>query len=351
MHEIDNPHILEKFTCISLPEPNEGIITHTSSSLGCYMRCPKLYEYKYELGYRSSAPIPAYLIGTAVHIGLEHFWKGESFTQAMMEIMKWMREEPYFHDNKVEQMRINAYLKAYYLRWEADLDLYEVISAELQFYIPKRIEGIDPYSPSRAGKLDVLVRRKSDGRLIIIEHKTAGPYSKADEAGSPYWAKLSMDTQLAFYIDSVRHISRELPLVMYDVVLKTRSTPLKSKKRIRKGESEAEFEQRRAGDHETLSQYQTRLTNTYISEARVRYFRKEINITEQELDLKLSEINQVIHQIENNKIRIRNTATCNGYGSTCEFMGVCTGIEQLDDPKFEKKEKAHEELETAKETL
>ena len=352
MHEIDNPNILEKFTSASLPEQRDGLITHTASSLGCYMRCPKLYEYKYEMGYRSAAPIPPYLIGTAVHIGLEHFWKGASYVEAMAEVSKWMKTEPYFSvDGKVEQVRISSYLKGYYKRWSEDLKLYDVVSAELQFYIPKALEGANPYSPSRAGKLDVLVRRKSDGRLIIIEHKTAGAYSKADEAGSAYWTKLSMDTQLAFYTDCVRNISGEMPLVMYDVILKTRSAPLKSRARKKKDETPGEFEMRKAADCETLSQYHARLTNTYVEEARVRYFRKEVNITGQELETKLGEINQVIHQIENNEIRIRNTSACSSYGSTCEFMGVCTGLEQLDDSKFEKKETAHEELQQQKEAL
>ena len=330
------PELLELF----LPIPKTSELIHTSSSINCYMRCPKLYDYKYEQGYRSAAPIPAYLIGTAVHIGLEYFWRGNSFAESMLKVSEFMRSEDHFSTDagKVERFRISAYIKGYYRRWAADLELYDVISCELQFY-----------HSGRAGKLDVLVRRKSDGKLVIIEHKTAGPYSKADEQGSPYWSKLSMDTQLAFYINNVMELTGEIPSVIYDVVLKTRSTPLKSKARQKKNESELDFLKRKSEDCETLHQYHSRLTGIYVSEAKVRYFRQEIYITSDELNLKMQEINNLIEQIENNKTRIRNTSACNGYGSPCSFMGVCTGVEQLDDPKFLKKERAHEELQQQKE--
>jgi len=330
----------------------------TASSLSCWMRCQKLHEYRYSLGYRMAATIPAYLIGTAVHIGLESFWNGDSFTGAMASVVKFMQGEPYFSDTgKIERARIYAYLKGYYARWGKDLNNYEVIGVEVEFSrVICDVSGSQRHEAYRiaAGKLDALVRRKSDGQLIIIEHKTAGAYSKADDPSSIYWTKLSMDNQSCSYVHHIEELTGERPLIMYDVVLKTRSAPLKSKKRKKKTETDAEFQLRIAGDNESTQEYQTRLANKYVEECGDRYFRQVINITSNELEEKVKELGYIAQQIHSNTgegIRIRNTTACNSFGSTCEFMGVCTGLEQLDDPKFIKKETAHEELQQQKEAL
>ena len=337
---------LESLTIDSIPADAS---MDTASSISCWMRCQKLHEYKYSLGYRMAETIPAYLIGTAVHIGLESFWNGDSFTGAMASVVKFMQGEPYFSDaGKIERARIYAYLKGYYARWGKDLENYSVIGVEGEFSRTVRdVSG----SRIAAGKLDALVRRKSDGQLIIIEHKTAGAFSKADDPSSPYWTKLSMDNQSCSYVHHIEELTGERPLIMYDIVLKSRSTPLKSRKRKKKDETDAEFQLRIAGDNESIQEYQARLANKYVEECSTRYFRQVVNITSNELEMKIDELNQVAQQIHSNtdKIRIRNTTACSSFGSACEFMGVCTGLEQLDDPKFMKKETAHEELQQQKE--
>jgi|TARA_Y100000310_G_C20614878_1_gene780089 hypothetical protein len=319
-----------------------------------------LYHYKYELGYRSSATIPAFLIGTAVHVGLEHFWKGDSLQDALIRTKEYMSSEPYFsEDGWIEKLRVQAYVTGYYSRWLNDRDLYEVVGVEHEFTTTWKEQEM-------AGKLDVLVRRKSDGKLTIIEHKTASKFAKADEPDSPYWQKLSMDTQLCFYVCNIDRIYGEIPEVIYDVIVKSRSTPLKGKARKRKDESDAAFAQRKAEGAETRGEYLARVKEAYINEGHERYLRKTIHLTVEEINRKMDELDTAIGDIrkvhdewsevsENDgywtqkQIRIRNTTACMGMGSTCEFLGVCTGVEQLDDPKFEKKEKLHSEL-TIKET-
>ena len=313
---------------------------HTASSLNCWHRCQQLYYYKYELGYRSSAVIPPFLIGTGVHIGLEHFWKGASLQEALIHTKEYMNSEPYFEaEGWVEKLRMQAYITGYYARWLKDRDLYNIVGVEHEFVIENR----------KAGKLDVLVRRKSDNKLIIIEHKTASPYAKADEPDSPYWQKLSMDTQICFYVRNIQLMFMgEQPEVIYDVIIKSRSTPLKGKARKRKDESDAAFAQRKAEGAETRGEYLARIKDVYVNEGHERYFRKTIHLTDDELNRKSEEIERTIKDIYDNRPysygRVRNTTACIGMGSTCEFLGVCTGLEQLDDPKFEKKEKLHSEL-------
>jgi hypothetical protein len=319
------------------------------------MRCQKLYEYRYELGYRTVDPIAALLVGSATHIGLEHFWKGASYAEAMVHVAKFCSEEDYFSTDggKIDAIKVAAYIKGYYSRWRDSRELYEVVGVELQFFVPlpdSRLAGSD--FSYHAGKLDVLVRRKSDGQLIIIEHKTAGSGTGADEPGSSYWTKLSMDTQLAMYSQNVFRMTGEMPEILYDVILKSRATPLKGSARKRKSETDAEFAQRKAADAETLPQFSSRMMHTYRTEGNDRYFRKPITLMQDELDLKLRELAETQEVVETCNLRVRNTSACNSYGRACEFMNVCTGIDTLEtNPKFRKKQQAHEELETTKEAL
>ena len=312
---------------------------HTASSLNCWLTCQQKYNYRYELGYRTSETIPAFLIGTAVHLGLECFWRGEPLEGALIATARYMLDEPYFkREGWIERLRVQAYVHGYYHRWLNTRDLYEVIGVELEFL-----------EKGRAGKLDALVRRKSDGKLVIIEHKTASKFSKADDPSSSYWSKLSMDTQVCFYYRHIQKMYDEEPEILYDVIIKSKSTPLKGKARKRKDETDAEFAQRKYDSAETPSEYGARVRKAYREEGAERYIRKTVHLTQQEVDRKLEELEYVINGIETaprtfSTFRVRNTTACNSYGGTCEFLGVCTGLELLDDPKFKKKEKLHSEL-------
>ena len=158
-----------------------------------------------------------------------------------------------------------------------------------------------------------------------------------------------MDTQVCFYHRNIEDMYGEEPEVIYDVIVKTKSTPLKGSARKRKAETDAEFAQRKYDSAETPSEYGARVRKVYAEEGAERYIRKTVHMTRGEGDRKMQELEHVIKDIETaprtfSTFRVRNTTACNSYGGTCEFLGVCAGLELLDDPKFEKKEKLHSEL-------
>lgn len=346
--------LLEVDAFSKIPEDLWGV--HTQSSISCWQQCEKKYEYKYEKGYRSAEIIAAYLIGSAVHIGLEYFWESMPYHAAVTAVNEFFTENAtYFDgDGALERAKIIAYIKGYYHKWTPSKDEYEVISAELRFFKEHDFtqwfgwEELKDWEQATvglriSGKLDVLLRRRIDGKLFIMEHKTAGAYSKADEPGSTYWMKLAMDTQLILYKFVLEAISGEEVGVIYDVVMKSGMRLLKGKARKRASESELDFAMRKAEGAETLSQFQGRINEVYMNEPE-RYQRREIHHTKEELINKMDELINIMNRINRTDLRVRNTTNCNSYGSPCEFLGVCTGIEQLDDPKFEKKEAMHEEL-------
>lgn len=312
----------------------------TASSINTYLGCPKKYEYSYVDLYKSRLPIPAFLIGSVVHKGLEHYWLRDSWEDTLAAMVEQQCSEHHewwgSETGKLEWDRCVAYVKGYFAKWiKQDLTTYDVVSVEHEF-----LNGV------RAGKLDVLLRRKSDNQLVIMEHKTAGPYSKADEPGSVYWQRLPMDTQACFYLHNIEKTKGERPIIIYDVVMKTASKPQRSRARQRKDEKDTDFQQRKAEGDETPAAYRQRVTKAYCTEAE-RYIRREVVVTEEELALKMAEIDQTIEKMT--APFARNTTSCAMGSSACAFLDVCTGQDTLDGGNYIIKEQAHSELSPSKE--
>jgi len=307
----------------------------TASSLNTFMDCPRKYEYSYERLYRSVKPIPAFLIGSVVHKGLEAYWLRKSWEEArtMMEEEK-KREHPDYWETdagKLESLKCEAYIKGYYAKWlTRDLSTYDVVGVEHEFVIGQN-----------AGKLDVLLRRKADKQLVIMEHKTAGPWSGADEPSSPYWLKLVMDTQVVWYTHNISKEFKEDPIFIYDVVIKTSGKPKKSRSRQRKNESAMDFARRKSGEDESPAQYRERLSKAYCTEPE-RFVRREVVLTKQDREIKLRELDSVIKAIK--PPFLRNTTSCVRAGGACPFLEVCIGADTLSGQNFTAKQRAHSEL-------
>ena len=65
-----------------MPKGDRDMAIRTASSLNTFMDCPRKYEYSYERLYQSVKPIPAFLIGSVVHKGLEAYWLRKSWEEA-----------------------------------------------------------------------------------------------------------------------------------------------------------------------------------------------------------------------------------------------------------------------------
>lgn len=95
--------------------------------------------------------------------------------------------------------------------------LDEVLGQQLR----TRLLGVDLRNWEIAGKLDVLVRERATGRVLVIEHKTS---SEDVSPGSAYWQRLRLDGQVSLY-----HLADErIEGVIYDVLAKPGEKPLKA---------------------------------------------------------------------------------------------------------------------------
>ena len=314
----------------------------TASAISTFMTCPKKYDFSYNECIAPSGTVAAFATGGVVHRGLESYWerKGTKEIFADMAAYRLENDRQFWQsaDGDIEAARTNAYVSGYINKWKGeDFQKYEVIDVEKEFLF-----GTEDFPMQFAGKMDVVLRRKSDGQLIIMDHKTASSGSGAAEPGSPYWQKLVMDNQIATYLFAARQVYGEPAAFAYDVLIKTSAGPKGSKARQKKDESRHEFLQRKSSGMEPVEAFAARLKEEH-SFATEKYIRKEVVVTDDELKQKLVEFRSVMPRMLEPEY-LRNSTNCVRGSIVCPYLGLCTGEDSRDSMAFKRKMKAHTEL-------
>lgn len=186
---------------------------YTSSRIGSWRRCPRAHRYRYELGIQTPSG-PAAEFGTGAHSALEAWYRqwrhGGDRLGAAFETINAVADP-------VDAIRLRALIAAYHARWGAeDWDVLEV-EREFTYYLDDIAIG---------GKIDAVIRERDSNRAFVVEHKTS---TQDTSAGSPYWAKLALDTQVSIYIDAAE-FALDIPVAgcIYDVLKRPQHEPLKA---------------------------------------------------------------------------------------------------------------------------
>jgi hypothetical protein len=199
----------------------------TASRMRAFRDCARLHQLKYVEGWRPVETSEALRFGTLVHVGLEAYWNAiRDGAPTLLAAHAAMDGRAY---DAFEQVRAEEMLRAYSNRWEAsDFDAYEVLAVEAQF--ETFLLNPETFAPSRtwrlAGKIDAIVRRRSDGRDLVIEHKTSSENVSADDAD--YWTKLAIDPQISEYTLGAESLGYDVDEVLYDVLGKPTQRPKKA---------------------------------------------------------------------------------------------------------------------------
>lgn len=176
---------------------------YTASRLKVFRECNRKHLYKYVL--RISTPSNAAMeFGTNAHKALEAWYLAwQAGTDRLAAALAVIDELDTF---EIERIKLRALVTAYDLRWGAEP--WEVLAVEVDFrYWLGDIEI--------GGKIDALVRDLTTGAVYVVEHKT----STADTAaGSPYWDRLVIDTQVSIYIDGATMLGHQIAGCVYDVL-------------------------------------------------------------------------------------------------------------------------------------
>lgn len=342
----------------------------TSSRLKDARACPRLHQIRYELGYRPAEDAEALRFGTLSHNGLQAWW--EAPVERLDAALSAVRTATYDTDGEPDMFALakaEAMLIGYDARWRDEP--YEVLAVEQPFEMELRnpMTGRLSQTWRLAGKIDAIVRDLRDGRVLVVEHKTAtGDISP----GSEYWRRLRMDGQVSVYFEGARSLGYDVAGCLYDVLGKPAHRP--SEIPVLDGEGvkvvhDANNQRVRTKDGkkwrqtadtelgyvlqtrpETWAEYQHRVTEA-IAESPMSYFQRgEVARLDEEMKDALYDVwqtAQAIHEGEISGRHPRNPDACVRYGRTCPFFDACTGVASLEDPlRFRRLESVHPELST-----
>lgn len=322
----------------------------TNSRLKCFRACARLHQFMYLDGYRPAEDKAELAFGSLLHRGLEAWWKA---VMAKLPEVDW---EAVALDalhavedvDPFDLVKAEVLLQGYHERWRLDAALYEVLGVEQRFEFPLINPETGGRSPSWkvGGKLDVRLRRKSDGTTGFMEHKSSG---EDVSLGSAYWQVLKLDSQVSTYFDGASSLGDDAQWCVYDVLGKPGQRPLKatpdaSRKYTAKG---LLYANQRDVD-ETPEEYRARIIEAMMERPERFYTRGEVVRLDGELHESRTEIWQqaaAMRESINAGRFVRNSDNCRRGNSLCPFFGVCGGQSSLEDGNlFHRTDDVHPEL-------
>ena len=182
----------------------------TASRMGALLACPRKHYWRYELGLKRQVDADALRFGTAWHTAMEARWTGADVESAFAAAIAGKVEL-----DEVQLATLSGMLAGYYTRYATDP--IKSVHAEVEFRYP--LAGSRTFET--AGKIDGLAVMH-DGRLALVEHKTAGCDIAPD---SDYWLRLRGNAQVMQYILAARALGWDVALVIYDVARKPAIRP------------------------------------------------------------------------------------------------------------------------------
>ncbi len=322
----------------------------TYSALNCFRNCPRKFKHRYLDQLRHPEKPEAQAFGSAIHAALELWYSLAPEGERLLPVLDFADRLYPNHAGdpavKAAWQLARAMLVGYATRYATEE--FEIIAVEKEF--EGEIRNPDTGRPSQtftmAGKVDGIVRIGDE--LYLLEHKTAAALT------ADYLDRLWTDTQIALYCHYLRQLGFPIVGVVYNVLLKSRLQQ-------RAGETEAEFEERRAAlaaknktgrstakrqEPETDEEFQARLFDWYGQSG--AFHREKIYLSQDRLAMLQDEVWEVTQQYLDAKGRgkwLMNTSNCFSFQRPCEYLPYCqSGFNpNVRDNLFEVAP-AHEEL-------
>lgn len=191
------------------PDPSWSVTDATK--LGAYLECPRKFLLRHRLGLAPAAGSRHLCFGIAVHEGLavlygaaraERPWTSELAEAAALAMEGSYRgfgfgpETDAGSGTKTPAAFAKA-LPAYMERWAEDVTEWETLGVEVGFTVKL------PSGMALSGRLDAVQRRRSDGVVRALEHKTAS------NLGAPWIAQWGMSHQIGGYDYALRTLYPE----------------------------------------------------------------------------------------------------------------------------------------------
>jgi hypothetical protein len=268
---------------------------------------------------------PNLYFGSVIHDCLE-IWHGRrDLSKVIDHIDRTYANRAQNEDQKADWHLATAMMRAYAAHYPAEE--FEVIALERTFQGPivNPATGAASRSFVLAGKVDGIVSQ--DGQYYLLEHKTASQI----DAG--YLERLWTDFQIILYAGYLEQsLGITVAGIIYNVLVKARL-------RQGKGETEAQYEARRAGliaksktgktsarrkMPEDDESFQSRLQDKYADPG---MFHREVLFISQdqfaELRKELWELTKALLDARRRNTFYRNTGFCFHYGRPCAYFALC----------------------------
>ena len=274
-------------------------MTFTNGSLTCFRACPRRYELSHVLKLRPAEVSYPIAVGRAFHTALE---TGECPPM----------------DSAYDMAIVAAMVARYREVWP----VLDIIAREVPFWID--VNGI-----AYGGVIDAIIRL-ADGRLAVAEYKTT---SEDFSAGSDYWVRLRLDSQITGYVVAARALGYAVETVLYDVTRRPAIRPLKASKEIKLKKDGTPYANCRLTD-ETPEEYAARCVEALTPEC---FARHEIARLDDDLELWAKDLALQSEAVAAARW-YRNTDACDAR-FTCDYLSIChlsepgvpTGFIRVDD--------------------
>ncbi len=321
----------------------------TYSFWNAFRNCRTACEWRYLRGLAPIGRDHALSFGTLIHACLE-IWHGGNGLSAVIDFIDAsLPNRAQDESQKSDWHLATAMMNGYAARYPAED--FEIVALEKTFEgkIVNPATGACSRSLTIAGKVDAIVRMRATGEYYILEHKTAS------QVDADYLEKLWTDLQITLYAHYIEQtLGIKVAGVIYNVLVK-------AKLQQGKGETECEFEARRA---ELLAKsktgkssatrklpepdeaFQDRLAAKY-SEPDM-FYREALYISRDQFDAMRSDLWELTQQFLDCRRRdafYRNTSYCFANHRTCAYFPLCrsNGSENV-IANFYETRPPHEEL-------
>lgn len=262
-------------------------------------------------------------------------------------------------DSELIAAKCCGLMRGYHARWMHQqwkvLDVEHTYTADLA--------NVDTSRKSRsfqiAGKLDATV--EINGGVWVVDHKTTS--EDIADPNAPYWRQLAIEGQVTHYmlLQWMHGIKPEGAL--WDVIKKPGISPKKLTKAERASivangtycgfrVSDESRQAMQVEERETFELYEYRLAydcettrpEAYFQRRQVPRLDSEILEYARELWQHSQDMLYTRSEISEGRLPPRNSGACLLYGRPCNFLGICSGYDTPDSPKWRHKEHKHPEL-------
>ena len=292
--------------------------TITQSRLRAWRKCSRMHHLRYVEGWQTTKTQEALDYGTLIHRAIGAFWLGENWVVLLQDSLKTGTDP-------VQIAKAVTVMDAYAWTW-SDRARYEVLAVEAPFRTPvinpETMRASQTYELE--GKIDLLLRERATGAVILVEHKSTADNFEDDAA--PYWDRIAMDTQLSLYVIGAESLGYQVDKIIYDVVARPShrphsATPEEARKYTKAGKLYANQRERDETPHEFTRRMREMVEANPGKFSRRREFaRLDNEIREAMADLWHDA--RMIREAEIAGRAPRNPDACHQYG-TCAFYDIC----------------------------